>query len=85
MPTPRRQRISVGERWLAAIMAPEDGPSRMHGLHGKKLMFVLPHASAIAAEPSIDMRLAISPAFSCRSASSCLVTTKASCRASSRS
>jgi hypothetical protein len=32
--------ISKAERILAAIMAPNDRPSRIHGLHGKKLMFV---------------------------------------------
>jgi len=38
IPTPRSRQISAAERILAAIMAPGDGPSRMHGLHGKKLM-----------------------------------------------
>lgn len=33
--------ISKAEKILAAIMAPNDRPSRIHGLHGKKLMFVL--------------------------------------------
>jgi hypothetical protein len=32
--------ISKAEKILAAIMAPNDGPSRIHGLHGKKLVFV---------------------------------------------
>ena len=33
--------ISKAEKILAAIMAPNDRPSRIHGLHGKKLMFVM--------------------------------------------
>jgi hypothetical protein len=32
--------ISRAHKILAAVMAPNDGPSRIHGLHGKKLMFV---------------------------------------------
>lgn len=39
VPTPPRKLVSRGERILAAIMAPNDGPSRMHGLHGKKLIY----------------------------------------------
>ncbi|KAL9097848.1 MAG: hypothetical protein Q9165_000174 [Trypethelium subeluteriae] len=39
VPNPPRKPISRGEKLVAAIMAPNDGPSRMHGLHGKKLMF----------------------------------------------
>ncbi|KAK7533976.1 uncharacterized protein J3D65DRAFT_652531 [Phyllosticta citribraziliensis] len=39
VPTPPRKVVSRGERILAAIMAPNDGPSRMHGLHGKKLIY----------------------------------------------
>ncbi|KAK7554130.1 high affinity glucose transporter [Phyllosticta citricarpa] len=31
--------LTVVIRILAAIMAPNDGPSRMHGLHGKKLIY----------------------------------------------
>jgi hypothetical protein len=38
IPDPGPRTISQAERILAAIMAPGDGPSRMHGLHGKKLM-----------------------------------------------
>lgn len=38
IPDPGPRTISKAERILAAIMAPNDGPSRMHGLHGKKLM-----------------------------------------------
>ena len=39
IPDPGPRTISRGERILAAIMAPRDGPSRIHGLHGKKLMY----------------------------------------------
>ena len=38
IPDPGPRSISKAERILAAIMAPNDGPSRIHGLHGKKLM-----------------------------------------------
>jgi len=38
IPTPPRRPLSFGHRLLAAAMAPGDGPSRIHGLHGKKLM-----------------------------------------------
>ncbi|KAF4542792.1 Sugar/inositol transporter [Lasiodiplodia theobromae] len=39
IPNIHRPLASRGERLLAAIMAPNDGPSRMHGLHGKKLIY----------------------------------------------
>ncbi|XTI90077.1 MFS monosaccharide transporter-like protein [Cenococcum geophilum] len=39
IPDPGPRTISQGERILAAIMAPRDGPSRIHGLHGKKLIY----------------------------------------------
>lgn len=39
IPSPPPRVISRGERILAQIMAPRDGPSRIHGLHGKKLMY----------------------------------------------
>ncbi|EOA86084.1 uncharacterized protein SETTUDRAFT_47694 [Exserohilum turcica Et28A] len=39
IPDPGPRTISKAERILAAIMAPNDGPSRMHGLHGKKLIY----------------------------------------------
>jgi hypothetical protein len=39
IPSPPPRRIPLGERILVLIMAPNDGPSRMHGLHGKKLMY----------------------------------------------
>lgn len=39
IPEPPQRRINFGERCLVAIMAPNDGPSRIHGLHGKKLMY----------------------------------------------
>lgn len=38
IPDPGPRTISKAERILALIMAPRDGPSRIHGLHGKKLM-----------------------------------------------
>jgi hypothetical protein len=41
IPTPLPRRLSLGERLLVRIMAPTDGPSRLHGLHGKKLMSVV--------------------------------------------
>jgi hypothetical protein len=40
IPQPPRRPLSFGHRLLAATMAPGDGPSRIHGLHGKKLMYV---------------------------------------------
>lgn len=39
IPTPTRRQIPFGERLLVRIMAPNDGPSRLHGLHGKKLLY----------------------------------------------
>ncbi|KAI9703070.1 MAG: hypothetical protein M1820_005942 [Bogoriella megaspora] len=39
IPNPTRKLASAPERLLATIMAPNDGPSRMHGLHGKKLIY----------------------------------------------
>jgi hypothetical protein len=39
IPDPGPRTISRGEKILAYIMAPRDGPSRIHGLHGKKLMY----------------------------------------------
>ncbi|KAK6004287.1 hypothetical protein QM012_009137 [Aureobasidium pullulans] len=39
IPNPPPRPISQAERILAFIMAPNDGPSRMHGLHGKKLIY----------------------------------------------
>jgi hypothetical protein len=38
IPNPPNRRLSPGDRLLVYIMAPNDGPSRIHGLHGKKLM-----------------------------------------------
>jgi hypothetical protein len=38
IPNPAPKKISRGERFLVLLMAPNDGPSRIHGLHGKKLM-----------------------------------------------
>jgi hypothetical protein len=40
IPDPGPRTISKAERIIATIMAPNDGPSRIHGLHGKKLMYV---------------------------------------------
>ncbi|KAF2811641.1 uncharacterized protein BDZ99DRAFT_507997 [Mytilinidion resinicola] len=39
IPNPAPRIISRAERILAFIMAPRDGPSRIHGLHGKKLIY----------------------------------------------
>ncbi|KAF1961384.1 hypothetical protein CC80DRAFT_589762 [Byssothecium circinans] len=39
IPEPAPQKISKAARILASIMAPNDGPSRIHGLHGKKLIY----------------------------------------------
>jgi len=39
IPEPPSRRLNLGERLLVAIMAPNDGPSRIHGLHGKKLIY----------------------------------------------
>ncbi|PVI08632.1 hypothetical protein DM02DRAFT_722825 [Periconia macrospinosa] len=39
IPDPGPRSIPKAERILAAIMAPNDGPSRIHGLHGKKLIY----------------------------------------------
>ena len=41
IPNPTPKRLNWGERTLALIMAPGDGPSKMHGLHGKKLIYFL--------------------------------------------
>jgi hypothetical protein len=41
VPNPTRKPLSRPERLLAIIMAPGDSHARMHGLHGKKLMFVV--------------------------------------------
>jgi len=39
IPDPGPRTISKAEQILARIMAPNDGPSRIHGLHGKKLIY----------------------------------------------
>jgi len=39
IPNPPRKPIGPGEKIVAFIMAPNDAPSRMHGLHGKKLLY----------------------------------------------
>lgn len=41
VPSPPPRRINKAEKLLAIVMAPGDGPSRMHGLHGKKLIYFL--------------------------------------------
>jgi len=52
IPNPGPQTISKAERIIAQIMAPNDGPSRIHGLHGKKLMWVTPcHDQALYTDP----------------------------------
>lgn len=39
IPNPPRVPANWGQRLLGTIMAPNDGPSRVHGLHGKKLIY----------------------------------------------
>lgn len=39
IPDPGPRTISRAEKILAAVMAPNDRPSRIHGLHGKKLIY----------------------------------------------
>ncbi|KAF2836912.1 high affinity glucose transporter [Patellaria atrata CBS 101060] len=39
IPNPAPRTLSYGHKLLASIMAPNDGPSRIHGLHGKKLIY----------------------------------------------
>lgn len=39
IPDPGPQKLSRGDQILAAIMAPGDSHSRIHGLHGKKLIY----------------------------------------------
>ncbi|KAF1944883.1 hypothetical protein EJ02DRAFT_431991 [Clathrospora elynae] len=39
IPDPGPRTISKAEQIIAAIMAPNDRPSRIHGLHGKKLIY----------------------------------------------
>lgn len=42
IPEPLPRRLNWGEKLLAAALMPhDDGPSRMHGLHGKKLIYFL--------------------------------------------
>lgn len=42
MPNPPPKRLNWGEKLLAFVLMPgADGPSRMHGLHGKKLIYFL--------------------------------------------
>jgi len=42
IPEPGPKRLNWGEKLLAAALMPgTDGPSRMHGLHGKKLIYFL--------------------------------------------
>jgi len=41
IPNPPPPRLNWGERTLALLIMPGDGPSRMHGLHGKKLIYFL--------------------------------------------
>lgn len=39
VPSPRRVPVGISHRLLVAIMAPTDAQSRIHGLHGKKLIY----------------------------------------------
>ena len=41
IPSPPPPRINWGVKLLARAMAPNDGHARMHGLHGKKLVYFL--------------------------------------------
>ncbi|KAK4505006.1 hypothetical protein PRZ48_002969 [Zasmidium cellare] len=41
IPSPPPRQLGWGQKLLARVMAPGDGPSRMHGLHGKKLIYFL--------------------------------------------
>lgn len=41
VPTPPRHPLNWGQRLLVRTMAPNDSSSRMHGLHGKKLIYFL--------------------------------------------
>lgn len=41
VPTPPSRPLNWGQRFLARTMAPNDSSSRMHGLHGKKLIYFL--------------------------------------------
>ena len=41
IPNPPAPRLNWGERALAIAIMPQDGPARMHGLHGKKLIYFL--------------------------------------------
>jgi hypothetical protein len=75
IPNPPPRHIPWGERLIVLAMAPNDGPSRLHGLHGKKLMCVL----RTIGDPADE--IAISRRYSCRSACSCSATIRASCPA----
>ena len=41
VPTPPAKRLNWGEKALALVMAPGDSHSRIHGLHGQKLIYFL--------------------------------------------
>lgn len=41
IPSPPPRKLWWAQKLLAAVMAPNDGHSRMHGLHGKKLIYFL--------------------------------------------
>lgn len=41
VPTPPSRPLNWGQRLLVRTMAPNDSSSRMHGLHGKKLIYFL--------------------------------------------
>jgi hypothetical protein len=74
IPNPPPRRIPWGERLIVLAMAPNDGPSRLHGLHGKKLMCVPPSLLLRSSDcPDISRR------YSCRSAFFFLDMIRASC------
>jgi len=41
IPSPPPRKIPLGEKLIVLVMAPNDGPSRIHGLHGKKLLYAI--------------------------------------------
>lgn len=41
IPSPPPKPLGWGQKLLAGVMAPDDGHARMHGLHGKKLIYFL--------------------------------------------
>ena len=84
IPNPTRKPISRAAKLLAIVMAPNDGPSRMHGLHGKKLMSVTSLPVMDQDSKLTVFSTDISLVFSFHWASFSLDTIKALCLASSR-